>query len=346
MLTADGNSEDRMVFRRAMTPYRDASGGAAPGSIATLEPVELGGVTQWILIQGRSASLPILLFLHGGPGDPNILWARRFQAPLEESFLVVNWDQRGCGLSYSRDASPDSMTIDQLVGDALELARKLCDRFRQKQLFLIGHSWGTLLAFRAIEKDPRWFEQYFAVSPFVSDAKAAEIAYWWALVKARSTLNDKAIRELETVGPPSAGLPRSFAVRRKWVEKFGGYSRHWPISRILRSALTDLQEYTLRDLLRYGRGQAFSVGHLLPQAAQFDLSEESVSLAVPLVLCQGRFDYVTPAELSRTFFDHLKAPEKTWVWFEDAAHLVPFDQPEVFGNTVRQLALGGGDFPS
>ncbi len=90
-----------MLIRRT-PPINDAQGIQVPGSITSLEPVELGGITQWLLIRGRQRSLPLLLWLHGGPGGAQIGWARAFQQGLEEHFVVVNWDQQGAGLCYSQ----------------------------------------------------------------------------------------------------------------------------------------------------------------------------------------------------------------------------------------------------
>jgi hypothetical protein len=55
-------------------PIIDAAGNTIPGSIASLETVDLNGVEQWILLRGRNISKPVILFLHGGPGTEHMIW--------------------------------------------------------------------------------------------------------------------------------------------------------------------------------------------------------------------------------------------------------------------------------
>ncbi len=74
---------------------RDDQGNLIPGSIATLEEIEIGGIGQYLLIRGEQTGNPVLLFLHGGPGYPQIAFARKYQRELEKDFVVVQWDQRG-----------------------------------------------------------------------------------------------------------------------------------------------------------------------------------------------------------------------------------------------------------
>lgn len=109
----------------------------------SLEHVPIGGIKQWLLIRGKQKDVPVLLFVHGGPGGAQIGFARHFQGILEEHFIVVNWDQRGAGLSYSKDIPSGSMRIDQFVSDLIEVTDYLRNRFLRKKIYLVGHSFGT-----------------------------------------------------------------------------------------------------------------------------------------------------------------------------------------------------------
>lgn len=66
-------------------------------SIAILEKIIIGGINQCICIRGKNIENPILLFLHGGPGDSMLPVMTGINKDLEDDFIVVNWDQRGAG---------------------------------------------------------------------------------------------------------------------------------------------------------------------------------------------------------------------------------------------------------
>src|SRR5262245_7066217 len=107
------------------TGCRSSSTPPIAGGIATLETVSLGGEPQWILIRGRSAASPLVLKLHGGPGQAEMATVR-FNDRLEQDFLVVEWDQRGAG--KSADVPAERVTMEQIVSDTIELSVHLLKR--------------------------------------------------------------------------------------------------------------------------------------------------------------------------------------------------------------------------
>jgi pimeloyl-ACP methyl ester carboxylesterase len=122
------------MFRSQTPPIRDRQGQVVPGSVALLEKVTLGGLPQQILIRGKNVNNPVLLMLHGGPGSSQIGFARKLFAELEDDFVVVNWDQRGSGMSFPRNLPRETMTIEQFESDTLELINLLRERFHQDRI--------------------------------------------------------------------------------------------------------------------------------------------------------------------------------------------------------------------
>src|SRR5215475_12482987 len=69
-----------------------------------------------------------------------------------------------------------------------------------------------------------------------------------------------------------------------------------------------------------------------------NLTHSVLNLDVPVVMFLGRYDRHTDSRLSAAYLDSLRAPQKKLVWFEQSAHNVPFEQPQLFNSTVvREL---------
>lgn len=180
----------RHVFTHGRTPpIRDASGAVVPGSVASLEHIALGGVPQWVLIRGRSAKNPVVLFLHGGPGMPAMYLAHAWQRPLEDDFVMVQWDRLGAGKSYFGEIPSRYLTVRRLLDDTYELANFLRGRFAQDRIILVGHSWGGSLGMLAVRERPDLFRAYVGVGQVTGSGRGdtllvrAESMGWWPLLR-------------------------------------------------------------------------------------------------------------------------------------------------------------------
>lgn len=90
-----------LLTRAIGVTVKKASHRIAPPGIDSMETIKIGGINQCIYIRGKDRSNPVLLFLHGGPGTPEMPLLYHFQYEWEEYFTVVHWDQRGAGKTYS-----------------------------------------------------------------------------------------------------------------------------------------------------------------------------------------------------------------------------------------------------
>jgi len=90
---------------------------SSPKGIDEAQFVAIGGIEQWVTIRGWDRDNPVLLFLHGGPGDVTNPWTFALFAPWEKHFTVVQWDQRGAGrtLRKTGPAIAPTMTVDRIV---------------------------------------------------------------------------------------------------------------------------------------------------------------------------------------------------------------------------------------
>jgi proline iminopeptidase len=111
-------------------------------SIAEFVKLDINGTEQFILLRGRDATKPVMLFLHGGPGTPETPFIRKWNPGIEEHVVMAMWEQRGAGKSFSSHINPKSMTTVQFIEDACEVTQYLRKRFGTDKIMLAGHSWG------------------------------------------------------------------------------------------------------------------------------------------------------------------------------------------------------------
>jgi pimeloyl-ACP methyl ester carboxylesterase len=324
-----------------------------PNGIEKLVPVQINGTTQWLSIRGRDKRNPILLFLHGGPGLTFMPTAWTIQSPWEDYFTVVQWDQRGAGKTYGSNdpkALESSMTIDQMTDDAGEVVRYLQKEYGKQKIFLLGHSWGTVLGVALAQRHPDWFYAYIGVGQFVNSRRNEEDGYKFALEQARSHGNSDAEKELLAIAPYPGDMSAlgfdKIGAERKWVAYYGGVAYGRASLDFDDGVSTLSPDYTQKDLDSMGDAAVFSASHLLQSLMQLD-NTAVTSFECPVFLFEGRHDYATSHLLAAEWFTQVKAPQKELVWFENSAHMVMEEEPGKFfyhlATDVRPLAAKTGD---
>jgi len=330
--------------RFGSTPsFRDAAGAQLQGSVAEMQRVKLGGVEQSITIRGRNAKAPILIWLHGGPGqDETGLW-RLYNAALEDHFVVVYWTQRGTGRSYDSSIPAASMTLQQFVADLDQLIGILKSRFNQNKVVLAGHSWGTNIGVAYTQQHPENVSAYVSIGQIANSAEGERRSYAWVMAEAKRRNDAEAVADLERLGAPPYPIA-SILVQRSWLGKFGGGSFHDDVPLIelmLRSFRAS--EVTWYDGIKYRAGAYFSLDALSPQVAKFDWLHTATQFKVPIFIVAGRYDHNTDAGLAHEYFDKIAAPIKQFKWFEKSAHSPQFEEPAAFNafmiNQVLPAAL-------
>jgi len=324
-------------------PITGAEGVTLPGSIAVIETVILGGVEQTVTIRGADITKPVLLFLHGGPGMPSSPWAtwNNFHSDLEQNFIFVHWDQRGAGKSFSKDLTPDDVHLENFVNDTLELTDILRERFDQDKIFLWGHSWGSGLGFEVLRVNS---EPYYA---FIASAVRPEwnstnrLGYEKVMELARQANDTEGIQALESIQPFDPTNPDHLQVmfqnfsqylvgdfhteglEEAWLDYvLKGESPEYPTTYIKQTlAGMDFSNHTKLEIMNSG----------YDHATDFPVS------TIPVHFIQGRYDYYCPGELAEEYYDSLEAPAKSFSWFENSAHDVYYDEPDLFNQKVISI---------
>jgi pimeloyl-ACP methyl ester carboxylesterase len=309
----------------------------AADGINSLEQVELGGVKQWISIRGTNRHNPVLLFLHGGPGSANIAKLRIQVPKLEKHFVVVNWDQRGAGKSYSPGFDTHTLSLAGFVSDAHELVEALKQRFGVEKIYLMGFSWGTVLGLSLADQYPNDFAAFISVSQEVDYQTGERLSVEYARESAQKAGNAGAIAELASVDPAyiSPDWQAQLSTERKWLLQFGGvYHTANSFSHEL-WMLLKAPEYSLAEVALWPLGSNHSLGQMWPELIKINFFDEVPTLHCPVIFFAGRYDYNSPWQLTEAYYQKLEAPAgKHLVWFENSAHDIFFDEPE---NLTREI---------
>jgi len=312
-------------------PILDAQGRVVAGSVASLERIKLGGVYQWILIRGYSVENPILLKLHGGPGQAEMATVALNRA-LEKDFIVVEWDQRGAGKSAQAIEPESAMNIAQFVEDTHDLTELLLQRFHQKNLILVGHSWGSVIGLKTVQKYPTLYRAFVSTGQIANFSEGVLVGYRFLVDEAKARSDTSALNELMKIGPPpytGRGSSAKREVFEKWLNAFGA-EWHSPEKFDRVGWMVSAVEYAWPEKLHYTGAAKRSFDLLLPELAALDMNVVVPKVDVPVYFAVGRYDHLAPFEVSQKYFSNLIAPNKEWIWFENSAHFPQWEEAEKF----------------
>lgn len=304
------------------------------------EFITVNGDRQNIRVRSQSADLPVLLFLHGGPGVCDRNWVMKYQSDLSEVCTMVCWDQRASGKSCTKASLNGSITVEMMIEDACAVVDELCRRFGKEKIYIVGHSWGSILGVMLTKRIPEKIAYYIGMGQFVEGAENERLSYEFCLNEARRVGDDKVVAKLEKGAPVNGMYPDKDAMmlQRDCLTKYGGAEYHCREG-IVKSLLIPLiksDEYSLPELVKYARGALTLPDKLWGEVIANNFFETASKLDVPVLITQGRHDYNTPSEIVSRWIDMLDAPAKEIVWFEESAHSPIKEEPELWGRVIRE----------
>lgn len=316
--------------------------------IDSLESFDINGLAQWVLLRGNLETRRLLLIVQQGPGFPLIQDARELERRLhlEAEGVVAYWDQRGTGKSFRAD--PSTITVAQSVADVRAVVDALCARLKVDRVDVLGFSIGGTFATMAAAQDPARIGHLVVVGVDVDWGESERYAYAFARAEAARRGARRAQRQLEAIGAPPHDTAKKFMTRARWVTAYGGINRRrgfvgllWDNCRRVMSS----PHYSLREGLQIlgaiGRTQEL----MLAPVNHFDMRKTVPRVLVPITFFQGRHDVGTPPDLVARFAAGLDAPRgKSFVWFEDSAHMPYYEEPARFREALlRALEAAPAD---
>ena len=328
------------IAQPASTPaVRAADGRPVPGSIASLEAVQLGGHEQWIMIHAADPTKPVLLHLSGGPGQTDMAFVRVLFEDLAQDFVVVDWDQRGAGKSYSALDPTATLTPDQLVSDTIELTNYLRQRFAARKIYLTGESWGTTLGVLAAQRAPDLYYAFIGSGQMVSQLETDRRLYADVLALAARTGDDALAAKMRAYGePPYNDVFAMAFVMQQYDALYQPYDP--PSAYIERGSAANLgpwgvlgSEYNLIEKFNVLRGAIEMNSVVYPQLERgeaLDFRRDVPRLEVPYYMLDGQAELTSRRDLALEWYAELDAPIKRVFSFDNAAHSVSLEEFQAF----------------
>lgn len=324
----------------------------SPEGLQATETVPIGGIGQVVSIRSQDLRNPVLLYLHGGPGFVEMPLDWWWNRGIDEYFTVVQWDQRNAGKTYSTSGpvDPATLTPERFQRDTEEIVRWARKRFGKRRIFVLGHSWGSMLGLKLAAAHPEWLHAYIGMGQISNGLESERRGYAWTLAKAKAAGNAEAVSELKSIAPYAvAGMPLTvdaILIQRKWLNQYGGAAWRRTGGDFEAAAIRLSPEYGDRDVRLAFKGQPAVTKALLPSVLATDLSTIR-TLKTPLILLLGRHDINVSSDVAAEWFATVKAPTKQLVWFERSGHHITSEEPGKLLRTLvdvaRPIATRAGD---
>jgi len=318
-----------------------------PASINRSEYVPVNRQKLYLLIRGADRKLPILLWVHGGPGGAERPLFRYFNSALEQHFTVVYWDQRGAGRSFDPKADRHGLTIARHLADLDAIIDHLRSTLAPAKVLLVGHSWGAALGILYAGAYPHKVAAVVAVNPLVSVWEQRQAEYKFVLAAAACMHDDEVLHAATKIGPPPYKKADQVLALEKLSEKYGGVFHTRPPPRVwimLRAFVAGL--VWPWEIRRYIHANNESLQAMNEELLGLDLVRSTSTIDVPVVFFLGRYDRHADARVAAAYFDTLRAPVKRLIWFENSAHNVPFEEARLFNATLtrefQSITTSGG----
>jgi pimeloyl-ACP methyl ester carboxylesterase len=301
-----------------------------PNGIEEASFVNIGALDQWVQIRGEDRNNPVLLFIHGGPGSSETPLSSLFR-PWEKYFTVVMWDQRCAGKTFARNGAQSCRALDiaGVASDGIALTNSLRGRLHKRKIFLLGHSWGTMVGLRMVHDRPDLFSSFVATGLVVSIPEKEPVVYAGTMARLRAAHAEDGIRALEKVGPPPYRWQWQIQAQRDWSGRYD-----IPSERDLYKNMTPVvlfaPGWSLWDIYEFLQASNYANAETFDANNSYDARKLGTKIDVPFFIFNGEFDNITPTFLARKYFDGIAAPTKAFAVLKGAGHSAVVTEPGAF----------------
>ena len=303
----------------------------------TEEYVRIGGIEQYLLHYRSKPEDPVLLFIHGGPGQTESFFAFLVEEYAERDYNIVYYDQRGAGKTWlkNKKSRPD---MEILKRDLLEIVLYMKKQYGKEKIGIVGHSWGSVLGSMFALEHPEQTLCYIGCGQVINIVENERTGYEIlkeAIGKGGNKRDQKKLEKIGVYPPPQFDL--------KAYRKMGQIRRlqgKYRLAQDFDRTVIDLWRRSpvtgVRDLIPFVTGVSVNM-QLMRELMTYDLRKKGSSYQVPVYYVLGEKDSQTPVGISITYLETVQAPEKNLYLISDAGHAPMIDNVEDYRKAVREI---------
>ncbi|WP_444944265.1 alpha/beta fold hydrolase [Microbulbifer sp. ZKSA006] len=287
----------------------------------------------FVEIAGVDKENPLILFLHGGPGDVE-LGLVPFQATtgrkLEEKYLVAYLHQRGAG--KSPEVKDATLTIDNHLGDVRSIVNFLKNFYKKDKITLIGHSWGGALAALYASKHPEELDNIVFISSFQDAQAQAKTSFDATLQWFKGEGNELAIDELKQY---QDNPEDNYFFLSKWASRANGsIANGVDIHRFI------VDQNINNEFPGWEERRGVLAGKMEEELQAFSVNGGIDSIQVPALFVVGNKDTITTSSQVKADFERYSG-HKCLSILEDSHHLPFLDAEEALSESLLLFLESG-----
>jgi pimeloyl-ACP methyl ester carboxylesterase len=321
----------RLLFYSPFTPPISSH-----GSIAMIKDLQINGMHHSLLIRGKSSLSPVILVLHGGPGATDLPFHSFYGQYLEENYLMIHYDQRGSCKSGLKNyhihlnSQLTTLTIQNHINDTIAITEWIQSNFlgSKNGIYLIGGSWGSMLALEAVKQRPDLFLKVLlrgaVTNSFQSERNG--LKFLQDRMKYFTSSENELNYLLTNLTSPYQSVTH-LLTQREYLSSYGGMdynSYHattprprWELSHTMAYSLFQCPEISLLEIIGMKMCLIQSLKAMWSEVERADMLDRlNGKIQIPVAIVHGKYDHCTSHLLVEEFLTKLIAPEKYLIWFQ------------------------------
>ena len=259
---------------------------------------------QIILIEGRNDTLPVMIMYHGGPLTP-IIYGESYRGmypDLGQNYILVWWDQYGCGKNHTAE-SLDDMTASDWADMAADLVECIHKMYPKNEIYLNGYSFGSYLAMYAADKHKDIVTGVINLSPVMNISEVPDNIYY--ACEKKMTNEEKSDLEKARRGEFYPYLEKSVALAEKYTDFIDNHkdgkivSNPMKLKWYVRPFISPDYDYTdIIELVKAIKNRGKTNIKNLNTLGDVDVTDIAESLDLPILYIQGEHElHVLPERL-------------------------------------------------